>query len=339
MKKVGGLDVKVDDVVRLNDWEYRNKIALPFGYKRKTGRVTLGFYEKRSHSVVPMKWCALHGEWAAKLIEIVTDWANANHISVYDETRGEGILRHVVARNLDTLSVTLVVNSNFVPKLSELCQNLEKEFEGVCVYVSENTKNTNVIFGKFVKLVYGKEKKQNLGAFDAIVSPLSFLQVNNDVRDAIYDEVCNELKDFDGDILEFYSGVGLLSAQIAMRLKNANIISVEIEPSAVDNANALMKSLKLDGRVKCVCDDVLNYVENVSKAQPDDEKEEKLPDEITSSPYYLGEKVEKTSKKHVLSCLTRPEEAATKRCSTAQYRQKSTKSSTSVAIRKRLREI
>ena len=58
-----------------------------------------------------------------------------------------------------------------------------------------------------------------------------------------------------------------------------------------------MKSLKLDGRVKCVCDDVLNYVENVSKAQPDDEKEEKLPDEITSSPYYLGEKVEKTSKK------------------------------------------
>lgn len=297
IEKVGGLDVKVDDVVRLNDWEYRNKIALPFGYKRKTGRVTLGFYEKRSHSVVPMKWCALHGEWAAKLIEIVTDWANANHISVYDETRGEGILRHVVARNLDTLSVTLVVNSNFVPKLSELCQNLEKEFEGVCVYVSENTKNTNVIFGKFVKLVYGKEKKQNLGAFDAIVSPLSFLQVNNDVRDAIYDEVCNELKDFDGDILEFYSGVGLLSAQIAMRLKNANIISVEIEPSAVDNANALMKSLKLDGRVKCVCDDVLNYVENVSKAQPDDEKEEKLPDEITSSPYYLGEKVEKTSKK------------------------------------------
>ena len=173
LKKVGGLDVKVDDVVRLNDWEYRNKIALPFGYKRKTGRVTLGFYEKRSHSVVPMKWCALHGEWAAKLIEIVTDWANANHISVYDETKGEGILRHVVARNLDTLSVTLVVNSNFVPKLSELCQNLEKEFEGVCVYVSENTKNTNVIFGKFVKLVYGKEKKQNPGAPDAIVSPLS----------------------------------------------------------------------------------------------------------------------------------------------------------------------
>ena len=307
LKKTGGLDVKVDDVVRLNDWEYRNKIALPFGYKRKTGRVTLGFYEKRSHSVVPMKWCALHGEWAAKLIEIVTDWANANHISVYDETKGEGILRHVVARNLDTLSVTLVVNSHFVPKLQELCQNLEKEFAGVCVYVSENTKNTNVIFGSNVRLVFGKEKKQNLGAFEAVVSPLSFLQVNNDVRDAIYDEVCKELASFDGDILEFYSGVGLLSAQIAMRLKNAKITSVEIEPSAVDNAKALMKSLNLDSRVKCVCDDVLSFVDGISKAQNKDAYlEAALPDEIVSSPFYLCEKSQKPSKKPMALILDPP---------------------------------
>lgn len=311
LKKIGGLDVEVEDVVRLGDWEYRNKIALPFGYKRKTGRVTLGFYEKRSHSVVPMKWCALHGEWAAKLIEIVTDWANFNRISVYDETTGKGILRHVVARKLDTLSVTLVVNANFVPKLAELCQNLEKEFAGVCVYVSENTKNTNVIFGKDAKLVYGTEKKQNLGAFEAIVSPLSFLQVNNDIRDAIYDEVCKSLKDFDGDILEFYSGVGLLTAQIAMRLKDANITSVEIEPSAVENAKALMKSLKIEERVKCVCDDVLNFVGNISKSQSEN-KGCDLPEEITSLPYYLGEKEKKTEKKPLALVLDPPRKGCDK---------------------------
>ncbi len=307
LKKTGGLDVKVDDVVRLNDWEYRNKIALPFGYKRKTGRVTLGFFEKRSHSVVPMKWCALHGDWAAKLIEIVTDWANSNHISVYDETKGEGILRHVVARNLDTLSVSLVVNSHFVPKLAELCQALEKEFAGVCVYVSENTKNTNVIFGSSVKLVYGKEKKQNLGVFDAVVSPLSFLQVNNDVRDAIYDEVCKELASFEGDVLELYSGVGLLTAQLAKRLPDANITSVEIEPSAVDNAKSLMKSLALDKRVKCVCDDALNFVDSMSKKQEKSvDLQAELPDEITSSPLYLGEKRQKQANKPLALVLDPP---------------------------------
>lgn len=289
LKRVGGLDVKVDDVVRLNDWEYRNKISLPFGYKHRTNRVTLGFFEKRSHTVVPMKWCPLHGEWAGKLIAIVTEWANAYNISVYDEKTQKGLLRHVVARHLDTLCVTLVINGDRVYKLKELCQKLEEEFGDVAVYISENTKNTNVIFGNVTKLVYGKEKKQNLGVFDAVVSPTSFLQVNNDVRDAIYNEVCKELKDFDGDILEFYSGVGLLTAQIAMRLPNAKITSVEIEPSAVDNAKALMKELHLSQRVECHCEDVLDFISSKRKQAKEQDVQEDLPDEIVNSPYYLGE--------------------------------------------------
>lgn len=291
IKRVGGLDVAVDDVVRLNDWEYRNKISLPFGYKRKTNRVTLGFYEKRTHSVVPMKWCPLHGDWASRLIAIVTEWANSNNISVYDEKTQNGLLRHVVARYLDTLCVTLIINGERVPKLKELCENLQKEFSSVALYISENTKNTNVIFGKTARLVFGKERKQNLGVFDAVVSPTSFLQVNNDIRDAIYDEVCKELKDFDGDILEFYSGVGLLTAQIAMRLPNAKITSVEIEPSAVQNAKALMKELDLTDRVQCNCQDVLDWLNAREKDKKEDIKPcEDLPDEIVNSPFYLGEK-------------------------------------------------
>lgn len=309
LKRVGGLDVPVDDVVRLNDWEYRNKISLPFGYKRKTNRVTLGFFEKRSHSVVPMKWCPLHGEWASRLIAIVTEWANTNNISVYDEKTGQGVLRHVVARYLDTLCVTLVINGDRVGKLKELCQKLEGEFGTVTVYISENTKNTNVIFGKTTKLVYGKERKQNLGAFNAVVSPTSFLQVNNEVRDAIYDEVCKELKDFDGDILEFYSGVGLLTAQIAMRLPNAQITSVEIEPSAVENAKALMKELRLSDRVKCHCQDVLAWINQNGMPQDDSEVFEcdNLPDEIVNSPFFLGEKpAEKEHKKPLALILDPP---------------------------------
>lgn len=308
LKRVGGLDVSVDDVVRLNDWEYRNKISLPFGYKRKTNRVTLGFFEKRSHSVVPMKWCPLHGEWASKLIAIVTEWANTNKISVYDEKTEQGLLRHVVARYLDTLCVTLVINGDRVGKLKELCQKLEGEFGAVTVYISENTKNTNVIFGKITKLVYGKERKQNLGAFDAVVSPTSFLQVNNDVRDAIYDEVCKELKDFDGDVLEFYSGVGLLTAQIAMRLPNAKITSVEIEPSAVENAKALMKELGLSDRVKCHCQDVLDWIAKNGMPQKDSEvcEDENLPDEIVNSPFFLGEKPAEKERKKPLALILDP---------------------------------
>ena len=291
IKKIANIDIAVDDMVRLNDWEYRNKISLPFGYKRKSGRVTLGFFEKRSHSVVPMKWCPLHGQWASTLMADVSDWANANSISVYDEISRKGLLRHLVARMLDTLTVTLVVNGSRVPHLDALCQKLEEDFPSVAVYISENTKNTNAIFGDEARLVYGKERKQNLGTFEAVVSPLSFLQVNNEVRDAIYDDVCHVLEDFDGDIVELYSGVGLLTAQIATRLKDSKITAVEIVPDATRNADALMKSLSLDERVTNVCEDALDFMRKMSEEADKNasQSDEKLPEEITSSPYYLGE--------------------------------------------------
>lgn len=291
IRKIAGLDVNVDDVVRLNDWEYRNKISLPFGYKSKSGRVTLGFFEKRSHTVVPMKWCPLHAEWASMLMADVSDWANSHSVSVYDENTRKGLLRHLVARKLDTLTVTLVVNGSRVPYLNDLCAKLEEDFPNVAVFISENTKNTNAIFGNEAKLVYGKEMKQNLGTFAAIVSPLSFLQVNCEVMHAIYDDACKALDGCDGDIVELYSGVGLLTAQIATRLKDARITAVEIVPDATKNADALMKSLSLENRVKNICADALDFIKELGKSQ--ETQNDELPAEITFSPYYLGESVQK----------------------------------------------
>ncbi|MDE7372883.1 MAG: 23S rRNA (uracil(1939)-C(5))-methyltransferase RlmD, partial [Clostridia bacterium] len=62
-----------------------------------------------------------------------------------------------------------------------------------------------------------------------------------------------------------YSGVGLLTAQLAMRMQNANIISVEIEPSASSDAEKLMQSLGLSDRVQCICDDAKHYLDKNDK--------------------------------------------------------------------------
>lgn len=260
LKKNAGIEYDVPLPVRGKDWEYRNKLALPFGYNKNSGRVYLGFFAKKTHKAVPMKWCPLHGEWAADLIGIVSDWANENKVSVYNETTGKGLLRHLVARYVSTMSLTLVINGTEIPESFSLYSRIEEKFPGAAVYISENRKNTNVIFGESCRLVYGKEEKQDLGAYSAVVSPLSFLQVNNEVRDLIYDEVSENLKDFDGDIIELYSGVGLLTAQLALRLKDSHITSVEIVPSAVENARALMNDLGIDKRVECICDDACNFV-------------------------------------------------------------------------------
>lgn len=250
----------VSPPVSLNEWEYRNKLALPFAYNKRSGRVSLGFYEKRTHKVVPIKWCALHGEWASVLITCITDWANECGVSVYDETTGKGLLRHAVARNLDTLSLTLVINGKTLPHQEELIEKLKASFCDFTLYISPNEKSTNGIFGESVVLLYGKEEEQSLGAFKATVSPKSFLQVNNLVRDALYDEVGEKLRDFKGDLIELYSGVGILTAQLALRLPDTKIISVEIEKSATDDAKKLMRKLKIDDRVTCINGDARKFL-------------------------------------------------------------------------------
>lgn len=292
LKKIAGIDMEVPLPVRLNDWEYRNKLSLPFAYNGRSKRVSLGFYEKRSHKVVPMKWCPLHGDWAGKLIAAVTEWANEYGISVYDETTRKGLLRHIVARFLDTLSVTVVINGEKLPKIAELVQKLQVQFDDFTLYISANTRGNNVIMGDSVRLVYGKEKPQNLGKFSAVISPKSFMQINGKVRDAIYDCVAAELNDFAGDIIELYSGVGLLTAQLALRMPKAHITSVEIEKSSSTDAKTLMQSLGLSDRVDCVCDDAKRYIQSAKQSRRGtvlpSESDVELDENTKNSPYFLG---------------------------------------------------
>lgn len=264
LKKNAGIEINVPHVISLNEWEYRNKLSLPFGTMGVHGRVVLGFYEKKSHRVVPIKNCPLHERWADSLIDVVLSWANENNIPVYDEKSKKGLLRHLVARNLDSLSAVLVINGDNVPKLDNLIKKLDFAFHDHALYVSVNKSDTNVIMGDTVKLVHGKERKQNLGAFSAFISPLSFLQVNAKVRDAMYDAVCSQLEGFDGEIVELYSGVGLLTAQLAMRLPSSKITAVEIVAEAVRDADNLMKTLELSGRVTNVCADAVKHMAEIS---------------------------------------------------------------------------
>ncbi|MDE5601270.1 MAG: hypothetical protein K2J16_02110, partial [Clostridia bacterium] len=136
------------------------------------------------------------------------------------------------------------------------------------------------------------ENKQNRGAVKAVVAPKSFLQINSTERDEIYDRAADALSGFDGDIIELYSGVGLLTAQIALRLPNSRITAVEIEKSSHDDAVALMQSLGLQDRVKNVCDDAAHFLSSLTKENTQSKEsaidKSKLDESIINSPYYLG---------------------------------------------------
>lgn len=263
MKKAG-VDVAVPEVIAGNPWAYRNKLALPFGRMGRHGKIVLGFFEKKSHRVVPLKECPLHGAWASDVVAAVTDWANECGLSVYDEGTGKGLLRHVVARFVTTLSVVIVLNGDDIPHADRLASKLAARFKELALYVSPNKAKTNVIMGESVRLVKGREVPQRLGAFSAVVSPASFLQVNDEMRESLYAAACVALDGFDGDIVELYSGVGLLTAELALRLPQAKIAAVEIVPEAVKDAEKLMSSLGLSERVTEVCCDAADYMRSLA---------------------------------------------------------------------------
>lgn len=248
------LEIAVDDVVFGETFHYRNKLQIPFG--EENGRVVCGFYKKNSHEIVPIQQCFLQGEWSTKLISIVTAWANGDcgnrKISAYNETSESGILRHMVARFVDGfLCLTLVINADSLPEKDALCALLSSEFE-YNLYISINKKNTNVIFGTQTKRVFGQYKTFEIDGIRQKISPLSFLQVNDEIKKVLYDKAVGYLKDCDV-VFDIYSGAGSLTAQIAKASKSKQkpcVYGIETVPEATQNADDLMNQNMLSEKVK-----------------------------------------------------------------------------------------
>ena len=127
---------------------YRNKMQFPvsrrdnpevygsqkenysvFSVKSKT---VLGFYAGRTHSLIPIDDCVIGHEINRYIISAVTRWADKNHIRVYNEETGEGMLRHVLTRvgfKTGELMVCLVSASNRMPDLDKLVAELAREVD------------------------------------------------------------------------------------------------------------------------------------------------------------------------------------------------------------------
>ena len=243
-----GVEVEVEPCVPSpHPLAYRNKIMLPFG--RVDGKAKLGFYHEGSHKIVPIGKCFLHGEWATQLIAATLAYADKYQLSAYDPATGRGLLRHLVARIYpEGLDVTLVVNASGAPHLSDYYRSLTEIHPHVALYVSPNTKPNNVILGSSVRLVAGSPIETTIDGIKVSVNPLSFLQVNDDIRKAIYDRVREMVGAHEGSVvIDAFAGVGVLGATMAKC--GATVHNIEIVPEAVEDADALAKANGLADKV------------------------------------------------------------------------------------------
>ncbi len=235
LRKIGGLDIAVPLTVKSDKvYGYRNKLQMPIGVD-SAGNTVLGFYAERSHRIIPVGECAIHPDWSTALIAILMRFTRETRVKGYDEVHKTGLLRHIVARELDgNFIFTLVATKREIPQLGYLIELLQSKFPSFTLYVNVNDKDTNVILGEEMHLVYGK------GFFEGMeqgiryeAGPVTFLQVNDRVREKLYKEAVKTVtKDGDEVVIDAYSGGGLMTAMVAQKAKRAYGIELVKEATA-----------------------------------------------------------------------------------------------------------
>jgi 23S rRNA (uracil1939-C5)-methyltransferase len=166
----------------------------------------------------------------------IAAWANTCGIPVYDETTGEGQLRHVVARTTaEGELMIVVVTKGQLKKKDDLLSFLE---DVDSVWHNENSKQTNVVFGERFTLLSGKPAlTEIIGDKHFSVSPQSFLQINRVQTQSLYQTAREFLAATKEEtIVDAYCGVGTISLLLAEDC--ARVIGIEQVAPAIDDAKA-----------------------------------------------------------------------------------------------------
>lgn len=163
-------------------FHYRNKAQFPVGMD-KNGRLIAGFYAGRTHTIIENRDCALGVAENKIVLDIVLNFCTEKKISVYDETTGKGLLRHVLIRkgfSTGQIMVCLILNGSSFAAEQELADRLFEKVPGMTSFsVNSNTERTNVIMGSKTRTIRGKDRiEDTIGGLVFTISPQSFYQVN-----------------------------------------------------------------------------------------------------------------------------------------------------------------
>lgn len=225
---------------------YRNKLQMPVS--KQDGRTVCGFYSERSHRVIQVDKCALQPELFAEITRFVTEQADRLRISVYNEEKHEGVLRHIYLRRghySGEVCLCLVARRK-VPEFERLAKAAAERFPEITgVVLNINRDRTNVILGEEEQVLFGRaEIKDTMCGVNVEISPKSFYQVNTPAAEALYRQAAEFARPEGKLLLDLYCGAGTIG--LSMAGKARRLIGAEIVPQAVENAreNAERNSVK-----------------------------------------------------------------------------------------------
>jgi len=247
LKKIGGFQEErlakvMEPIIGMeHPFNYRNKGSFPVG-QDKFGEIVTGFYAGRTHKIIPNTDCVLGVEVNKVVLETVVSYMKENNVSPYDEGNKKGAIRHILIRygfTTKEIMVCLVINHKSKECLTngyKLVEKLEKIAGMTSIVVNCNTKDTNVIMGEKVEVLWGKGYITDyIEDIEYRISPHSFFQINPLQTKKLYNLVM-EYADLKGreQVWDLYCGIGTISLFLSKKAKR--VIGVEVAPQAIEDA-------------------------------------------------------------------------------------------------------
>ena len=241
LERIGGFkDLPMEPIIGMDEpYHYRNKAQFPVG-RNKEGKIITGFYAGRTHTIIENRDCALGVPENKEVLNRVISHMEKWNIAPYDETTGNGLVRHILIRYgyfTGEVMVCLILNGTKLPHEDELTEKL-REIKGMTsITINVNKKKSNVILGEEIRILWGQGYiTDKIGDISYQISPLSFYQVNPKQTQKLYAKAL-EYADLHGDetVWDLYCGIGTISLFLAQQAKFVR--GVEIIPQAIENAN------------------------------------------------------------------------------------------------------
>lgn len=268
-ERIGGLSPEFLPIVGSELIErYRNKLQMPLA-RTDGGEIVSGFFSERTHRVVPVEDCRLQPEIFSEIVSFVKQMCAKLKISIYNEQKHEGVLRHFYLRKgskSGEICAVIVARRN-VPEFKKIAAELMEKFPEIKgVVLNLNPDKTNVILGEREVTLEGcADISDEMCGVRLDISPKSFYQVNTPQAERLYKQAARfaDLAEPGGKtLLDLYCGIGSIGLSMASEAKK--IIGAEIVPEAVENArkNALQSGFQ---NAEFLCADAAEAAERLAE--------------------------------------------------------------------------
>ena len=255
--RIGGLSPAYEPILGADSrCGYRNKAQYPAA--QQEGALVCGFYARHSHRVIPHTACALQPEIFTRLLDDLLPALTQAGVEAYREDTHTGELRHIYLRrgyHSGEIMLCFVVRRSIRKKIAALLPGILERFpEVVSVMESVNAERTNVILGRKLTCLSGKERiTDTMCGIPVTLSPQSFYQVHTQQAERLYG-IAGEYAALTGKelVLDLYCGAGTIG--LSMAHKAARIVGAEIVPEAVENARENAERSGI-GNAQFICGD------------------------------------------------------------------------------------